>query len=304
MLLSEYSSFFCELKRDGFFSTLGNLGSSPTDQSLCFAESELFLRKVCNKPIISCVICTPELSDNSILIDSGKGIAVSEKPRRSFYELHNYLASNCMEYIPSVEPTSIGKNCQIHNSAIISGTGVIIGNNVTIEEQVIIKSGTVIDDDVTIFAGAIVGGENHIITKDINGNLFLIKQVGKCHLCKGVAIGYHSMIARGTFPYDETVIGAFTKIENDVEVSHNSKIGSNCIITGQCQVCGNSIVGDNCRINPQSVISNQTIVGNNVTIEIGSTVVNNLKEGSVVAGNFAIDHMKFLLWHRKKLSTK
>ena len=155
-----------------------------------------------------------------------------------------------------------------------------------------------------ISAGAIIGGENHIITRNQDDNLFLVKQVGKTIIKKGVAIGYHSMISKGTFPYDETIIGEYSKIESFVEIAHNSKIGSNCIVTGQCLICGNSIVGDNTRINPQAVVSNQVKVGEHVTIEIGSVVVNDIKDNEKVAGNFAIEHMKFLLWHKKKLSKK
>ena len=250
------------------------------------------------------MLCTPELADNDELLKSGKGIAVCESPRRSFYKLHNWLSENSDEYNPKKKRTVIGEDTLIHPSAVIADMGVIIGNNVTIEEEVIIRSGTIIDDDTIIFAGAIIGGENHIITNDKEGNLFLIKQMGKCHIGKNVAIGYHSMIARGTFPYDETVIGDYTKIENSVEVSHNSKIGRNCIITGQCQICGNAVIGDNCRMNPKSVVSNQVKIGDDVMIGIGSVVVNNLKNGSNVSGNYAIDHRKFLLWHRKKLAEK
>ena len=304
MDLRQFSSFFNSVKRDSSFFTLGNLGSSPTSLSLCFAENETFLKKICDNEIITCVLCTPELADNDELLKSGKGIAVCESPRRSFYKLHNWLSENSDEYNPKKKRTVIGEDTLIHPSAVIADMGVIIGNNVTIEEEVIIRSGTIIDDDTIIFAGAIIGGENHIITNDKEGNLFLIKQMGKCHIGKNVAIGYHSMIARGTFPYDETVIGDYTKIENSVEVSHNSKIGRNCIITGQCQICGNAVIGDNCRMNPKSVVSNQVKIGDDVMIGIGSVVVNNLKNGSNVSGNYAIDHRKFLLWHRKKLAEK
>lgn len=57
-------------------------------------------------------------------------------------------------------------------------------------------------------------------------------------------------------------------------------------------------------MNPKSVVSNQVKIGDDVMIGIGSVVVNNLKNGSNVSGNYAIDHRKFLLWHRKKLAEK
>ena len=304
MDLNQFSPQFFDVVRNASFETLGNFSSSPNCLYLSFAENETFLMKVCNKYTISAVVCTPELANNERLVNSGKGIAVCKKPRRSFYELHNWLADNCKDYIWESIPTKIGKNCKIDNTAVISQNGVAIGNNVTIEERVVIKSGSIIEDNTHICTGAIIGGENQIITKDINGNLFLVRQLGRCRISENAVIGYNSLIARGTFPYDETTIGEYTMVETGVEISHNSKIGKNCIITGQCQVCGNSVVGDNSRINPKSVISNQTVLGEDVTVDIGSVVVNNLKDHARVAGNFAIDHFKFLLWHRKKLTGK
>ena len=304
MRLSDFAPEYYEVVKNGTFETIGNVTSRPDMPFLSFAENENYIYKICKTEDISCVICTPSIACNKELLQSEKGIAVCNQPRLAMYKLHNWLIDQNLGYIKKPQPTVIGKNCKISATAIIEGEGVIIGNNVMVEDNVIIKSGTTIEDNVIIYAGAIVGGENQIITKDQNGNLFLVRQVGKCHIANDVAIGYHCMISRGTFPYDITGIGAYTKIENSVEISHNSIIGENCIITGQCQVCGNSIVGANSRINPQSVISNQTKIGDNVTVEIGSVVVNDIKNGAKVAGNFAIDHMKFLLWHRKKLSCK
>lgn len=304
MKLSEYSPLFFEVKKEGSFQTLGNFSSSPTQPSLSFVESKSYLSGICRDEMIRCVICSPELAEDEKLLSAGKGIAVSRNPRYSFYALHNWLAEHDQEYAGKRSDTVIGSGCRIHKTAIIAEQDVWIGDNVTIEEYAVIKPGAVIEDNAVIGTGSVIAGDSQIVTKDLEGNLFLVRQLGKSHIGRNVEIGYHTLIAKGTFPYDETRIGEYTKIESGVEIAHNSKIGKNVLITGQVQVCGNTVIGDGSRLNPKSIISNRRTIGKNVTAVIGSVVVNDVKDGMQVSGNFAVEHTKFLSWHRKKLSGK
>ena len=141
---------------------------------------------------------------------------------------------------------------------------------------------------------------SNIVVRDGSGQ-FPILQLGEVVIHNNVVVGCHVHISRGSFPYEYTEIGENTTIDNNTEIAHNVKIGRNCIITGQTQVCGNSILEDNTRLNPMAIVSNRIHVSEGCTIDIGSVVVNNLKKNERVAGNFAIPHDKFLLWHRKKL---
>lgn len=304
MDLTEYSPLFFEVKKEGSFQTLGNFSSAPAEPSLCFVESKAYLSGICKDEMISCVICPPELAEDEELLSAGKGVAVSRYPRYSFFSLHNWLADHSQEYTGGRSDTVIGSGCTIHKTAVIAEHDVWIGSNVTIEEYAVIKPGAVIGDNVVIGAGTVIAGDNHIATNDPEGNLLLLRQLGKTRICKNVSIGYHSVIAKGTFPYDETVIGEYSKVDSGVVIAHNSKIGKNVLVTGQAQVCGNTVIGDGSRLNPKCIISNRKTIGKNVTVAIGSVVVNDLKDNMKAAGNFAVDHMKFLLWHKKKLSGK
>lgn len=304
MKLSEFDGKYYQCVADGEFSTLGNYVSSIDCPYLSFAENETYLKRACEKAEISCIICTEELSAHPVLLASGKGIAVSPTPRASFYKLHNWLVSTRAAYAGEDADTVIGENCRIHETAVISPKGVVIGNNVEIQEYVVIKPGTVLGDDVVVFSGAVLGGETHVVTKDEHGNQFLVRQVGKLYIHDHVSIGYHTLIAKGSFPLEYTEVGEYTKIESGVELSHNSKVGRNCLITGQSHICGNCQIGDHVRLSPKSIISNRLTVADNATVDLGSVVVSNVKEGTRVAGNFAIEHSRFLLWHRNKLRLK
>lgn len=89
-----------------------------------------------------------------------------------------------------------------------------------------------------------------------------------------------------------------------VELSHNVQIGDNAIILDQVQVCGNSTVEDGAHIAPYAIVANRLHVGAGADVAIGSVAVNNVKRGIRVAGNYAIENSKFLLWHREKMKIK
>ena len=310
MQLSDYDGFFFQVIKDGSFETIGNYISSPGMPYLSYAENKAYVRRACDKEDISCLICTKELSEMDELKASDKGIAIADNPRIAFNRFYNWLFSQkkCepkivktdLIYAREYKKSQIGEGTRIHDTAVISENGVVIGANCSIEEYVVIREGVSIGDNVTIRTGAVIGVPSNIVVRDGSGQ-FPILQLGEVVIHNNVVVGCHVHISRGSFPYEYTEIGENTTIDNNTEIAHNVKIGRNCIITGQTQVCGNSILEDNTRLNPMAIVSNRIHVSEGCTIDIGSVVVNNLKKNERVAGNFAIPHDKFLLWHRKKL---
>ena len=100
----------------------------------------------------ACVICTEQIKDEIIEKYDG-GIAVSDNPMTSFFEIHNYMAMSNIVRKANVIDASV----QIHPTAIIEDSDVVIGANTVIGARAIIKSGTVIGSDCTIREGVIIG---------------------------------------------------------------------------------------------------------------------------------------------------
>lgn len=70
--------------------------------------------------------------------DGRFGVCIVEDPRLTYFRLHNYLSKDALYNRPCF-PTQIGANCKISNHAVIADRNVVIGNNVTIEEFVVIQ---------------------------------------------------------------------------------------------------------------------------------------------------------------------
>ncbi len=300
MKLSGFNDKFFHVIYDGEFDTLGYLRDDPHESYLCFAEKESFLEMCCKKTDISCIICTEELADNEVVHECGKGIAVCNSPKTTFYQFHNYLIDHCEEYNIKFKENKIGSDCEIHPTAIIADKGITIGNNVVIEAHAIIHEGVTIGDNVIIRSGAIIGGVNQL-SYIVDGKLFRLKQNGKTYIGNNVEISYHALIARGIFAHETTWVGDNVSIETGVMIGHNATIGHNSSVASSSQISGNVKIGQNVKVASGVSVSNALAIGDNANITIGAVVANNVKNGNKMTGNLAIEHSQYLKWHMEKI---
>lgn len=305
MKLQDFNSTYFNVIRDGEFESLCNLTTVTDIPCLSFANNLQYIERACKLPHIACLIVPQELQDCTPLLQSGKGIAVATSPKYAFHALHNALtASKDPRYVESSQETVIGEGCLIHPSASIAKTGVVIGNHVVIQENAIIREGTTIGDHVVVMPGAILGYSACLAGRDLQGNLMPLLSAGRVQIASHVQVGAYSVVSKGFFPFEVSCVGDYSIIGFAVDLSHNDKVERNVIVLDQSQICGNTILEDNVHIAPQAVVSNRLKVGEGANVTIGSVVVSNIKKGMRVAGNYAIDGAKFLLWHREKMKIK
>ncbi|GAA0818534.1 UDP-3-O-(3-hydroxymyristoyl)glucosamine N-acyltransferase [Clostridium tertium] len=289
MLLSEILALNnnFELFREGDFSSLGLNISQADEKLLSFIESEKFLSQLSKS--ISCVITTKEMASK---IPENIGVIISEVPRIDFFNLHNKLIRNKCYKREDFE-TEIGENCSISPTAIISNKNVKIGNNVVIEEYVIIREHTTIKDNCIIRANTVIGGEGYEFKRYDNKTIG-VDHIGGVIIEENAEIQYSACIDKAIYPWDNTIIGEYSRIDNLVHIAHAVKVGKRCFITSKTTIGGRTIIGDDCWFGIGATVSNGLIIGNNSSISLGAVVTRSLKENSKVSGNFAIDHNKYI----------
>jgi len=108
---------------------------------------------------------------------------------------------------------------------------------------------------------------------------------GKIIIEKDVEIHSGTNIVRGTGDNDVTVIGEGTKIDYNVHIAHNVKIGKHCLIVAGSIIGGSAQIGDNCYIGIGAMIKNKVKIGNNVTIGMGAVVICDIPDGETWVGN-------------------
>lgn len=182
---------------------------------------------------------------------------------------------------------------------------VFIGSNVTIEKNVVImsgvrimpnvhiKEGTIIYPNVTIYPYVQIGKNcrvhsNTTIGSDgfgynfVNGAHQKIWHIGGVRIEDDVEIGSNTCIDNGCFI--ETFIGSGTKIDNQVQISHNARIGKNCILCGKSGVAGSCELEDyvvfaagsgaapGARIGAGSQIAAAAVISENAIVPAKSTL--------------------------------
>lgn len=196
---------------------------------------------------------------------------------------------------PSAE---IGPNVDVHPFATI-GDHVIIGSGSTIHSGVHIMAGSRIGQDVTIFPNAVlyentVVGPRCLIHANAvlgaygfgygfaEGRHVLSAQLGNVVLGADVEVGASSTIDRGT--YGPTSIGEGTKIDDQVMVAHNCRIGRHNMLCSQVGIAGSTTTGDYVVMAGQVGVRDHVHIGARAVLGAMAGVTNDVPDGSRMIG--------------------
>jgi UDP-3-O-[3-hydroxymyristoyl] glucosamine N-acyltransferase len=185
----------------------------------------------------------------------------------------------------------IGDQARIGAHSVI-GRGVTIGRRAQIASHVAIVFAHV-GDDVLIQAGAKIGGSGFGFSSGADGHMKM-PQLGRVILQDQAEIGANSTIDRGAL--GDTVIGEGTKIDNLVQIGHNTKIGRHCVLAGQAGVSGSAVLGDFVIVGGAVGISDHVTIGDRARIAGLSGVAQDLEGGRDYGG---IPARPIREWHRE-----
>jgi UDP-3-O-[3-hydroxymyristoyl] glucosamine N-acyltransferase len=170
----------------------------------------------------------------------------------------------------------IGPRCEVHAGAYV-GEEVVLGDDCVLYPNVTLYAGTVVGSRVTIHAGTVVGSDGFGYDRDAAGVQVKIPQVGRVVIGDDVEIGANCAIDRATL--ETTWIGRGTKIDNLVQIGHNTRIGEDCCLVGQAGVAGSVTLGRFCVLAGQAGIADHVVLGNGVVVGAQCGVPHDLKSG-------------------------
>jgi len=177
---------------------------------------------------------------------------------------------------PHVE---IGDRTRIGPNTVI-GRGVAIGRDCEIGSNVTITHAYV-GDSALILSGAQIGGPGFGFASSQTGHV-KIPQLGRVILQDRVEIGACTAIDRGAL--GDTVIGEGTKIDNLVQVGHNTRIGRHTVIVGHVGISGSCELGDFVVVGGQVGIADHVRVGDGARLAARAGVVGYLPGGQDYGG--------------------
>ncbi len=274
---------------------------------LCFVD----YHKYYNKALFSAA--TTILIDQEVEAPEGKGLLVSDDPFRDFNRLSerygalprqdvagDYSGGEGLALGKNVvfgEDVELGKDIQIgHNSVI--GSHVKIGDGTIIHPNVTIYSHTTIGTNCTIGAGAVLGSEAFYYKKRPDRRDKMLS-VGETILGDWVDIGANCTIDRGVTAV--TSIGDHTKLDNLVQVGHDTVIGKRCVIASQVGIAGVVTIEDDVQLWGQVGVVQDLTIGKGANLLGKAGVMSSLEGGKSYGGMVADDARAFL---RKEAALK
>ncbi len=206
---------------------------------------------------------------------NGKALIFSDDPFRDFVSLikrfRPFIAADSM-ISPDAE---IGEGTRIQPGVFI-GNKVTIGKNCLIHPNVSIYDHSVIGDHVIIHSGAVIGADAFYFKRrpDFYDKL---ESCGRVVIEDHVEIGANTTIDKGVS--GDTTIGQGTKMDNLIQIGHDTIIGKNCLFAAQVGIAGCVNVEDNV------ILWGQVGVQKDLTIGEGAVVLGQSGIAKSLEGN-------------------
>jgi len=193
-------------------------------------------------------------------------------------------------YVVIGDGAAIGDRSWIEAHVVI-GAGAVVGADVRLFPAVTVYSGTTLGARVMVHSGARLGsdGFGYVFRNGIHDK---IPHVGRCIVEDDVEIGANTTVDRGSF--DDTVIGAGTKIDNLVQVAHNVRIGRLCLIMAQVGMAGSARLGDGVILAGQVGVAGHHTIGDGARIAAQAGVFGDVPAGETWSGYPARPHRQSL----------
>ncbi|MGI4832525.1 MAG: UDP-3-O-(3-hydroxymyristoyl)glucosamine N-acyltransferase [Janthinobacterium lividum] len=184
----------------------------------------------------------------------------------------SYIGDSCV----------LGENVQIFPHAYV-GDRVRIGDNSIIHAGAKIYPDTVIGQRCVVQAGAVVGTDGFGFAPQPDGSYQAVPQIGNVVLEDDVSIGANTTVDCATL--GSTVVRRGAKIDNLVQLAHNTEIGRHTVIAAQSGISGSSKVGEFCVLAGQVGLVGHISLANRTTLAAKTGLHKSVRqEGQVLQG--------------------
>jgi UDP-3-O-[3-hydroxymyristoyl] glucosamine N-acyltransferase len=217
--------------------------------------------------------------------------------------------------VPGVHASAtIAPSAQVAPSAAI-GPHVVIGERTVVGERASLGAGTVIGEDcmlaadcvlyprvvlyprtqigprTIIHSGAVVGADGFGMAEQ-SGRWLKVPQIGRTLVGADVEIGANTTIDRGAI--GDTVIEDDVKLDNQIQIGHNCRIGAHTAIAGCVGVAGSTNVGRNCKIGGAAMISGHLELADGTVVSSATALYESVRSPGTYTGTFpALPHREW-----------
>jgi UDP-3-O-[3-hydroxymyristoyl] glucosamine N-acyltransferase len=203
------------------------------------------------------------------------------------FEAYLRIVAQYRPFKPSAQPISasavIGKDTLLLPGVYV-GNHVQIGANCIIHPNVTILDHCVVGNNVIIQAGSVIGSDAFYYNRKTNRPIHYKKMnsCGRVLIEDEVEIGAGCTIDRGVT--SDTIIGAGTKLDNQVHIGHDTVIGRNCLLAAQVGIAGAVTIEDEVTLWGQVGVNKTLRIGKGATVLAQSGVPGDLAGNQIYFG--------------------
>jgi UDP-3-O-[3-hydroxymyristoyl] glucosamine N-acyltransferase len=150
----------------------------------------------------------------------------------------------------------IGPGCTI-------GRGCVVGESSRLIARVTLCNRSVLGRRVIVHPGAVIGSDGFGLAND-SGEWVKIPQLGRALIGDDVEIGANTTIDCGTL--QDTVIEEGVKLDNQIQIAHNVRIGAHTAIAGCVGIAGSARIGRHCTIGGAAGIEGHLEIADHVHV--------------------------------------
>jgi UDP-3-O-[3-hydroxymyristoyl] glucosamine N-acyltransferase len=250
-------------------------------------------------------------ADDDIVSASFKGARIiTNNPYVYFARAAQFFAALVeIVPVPGIDPSaSVAADATVDPSAHV-------GPHVTIAQGAVIKAGAVIDAGCVIGREAVIGEQTHLFANvtfharcqigargiihsgavigtdgfgfaNEGGVYIKIPQTGRVMIGDDVDIGANTTIDRGALA--DTVIEDGVKLDNQIQIGHNCRIGAHTAMAGCVGVAGSAIIGKYCTFGGAAMVLGHLTIADRVHISSGSMVSRSIHEAGQYTGFYPL----------------
>jgi UDP-3-O-[3-hydroxymyristoyl] glucosamine N-acyltransferase len=175
---------------------------------------------------------------------------------------------------------ALGARCDIFPGAVI-GAHCHLGDDVTVHANAVLYHHVTLGSRVIVHATAVIGADGFGYRFE-QGRFIHIPHTGTVILEDDVEIGAGTTVDRAMI--GATVVGAGTKLDNQVMIAHNCRLGKHNAFASQVGFAGSVTTGDYVRCGGQVGVANHAHLGAGCTLGAKAGVSGNIPEGETYHG--------------------
>ena len=167
--------------------------------------------------------------------------------------------------------------------------GVQVGAGARLVARVTLCEGVRVGERCLLYPGCVIGADGFGQAPDA-GVYVKVPQLGSVVLGDDVEVGSNTTIDRGTI--GDTVIGAGVKIDNQVQIGHNVRIGEHTVIAGCAGISGSAVIGRRCMIAGMVGVAGHLEICDDVAVTGRTMVSSSIRQPGVYSSALHADEAK------------